>query len=59
MLDVDQKMAAASPIIDAADKRNKITVKGLIIDIVSIPAFLILFVIAILYAGILWLFRVE
>ena len=41
------------------EERNEITVKGIIIDIVSIPAFLILFVITMLYAGILYLFRVK
>jgi hypothetical protein len=53
------KMPAASLIIEAVDKRNRITVKGLIIDIVSVAAFFILFTIAMLYAGILLLFRVK
>jgi len=52
-------MLAKSPIIEAAGSRNKITAKGIIIDIVSVPVFLIVFVITMLYAGILFLFRAK
>lgn len=49
----------ALPVREAADKKRTITIKGIIIDIACIPAFLILFVIAMLYAGLLFVFRVK
>ena len=58
MTEVTRKTAAL-PIREAADKKRVITIKGIIIDIISIPAFFILFVIAMLYAGLLYLFRVK
>ena len=58
MTEVAQKTAAL-PVREAADKKRTITMKGIIIDIACIPAFLILFVIAMLYAGVLYVFRVK
>lgn len=58
MTEVAQKTPAV-PIREAADKKRTITMKGIIIDIACIPAFLILFVIAMLYAGVLYVFRVK
>jgi len=59
MTEVAQKTGAV-PIREAADKKRTITIlKGIIIDIASIPAFFILFVIAMLYAGVLYVFRVK
>lgn len=56
---VRRKIAAVTPIREAGGKKGTARVKEAIIDIASIPAFLILFVIAMLYAGILFLFRVK
>ena len=57
-LEAERKIVAP-PIIVVADKKSKITVKGVIIDIVSVPVFFVFFVLANLYAGISFLFRIK
>lgn len=55
----DRKTAAVIPATAVGSRKGTARVKEVIIDIASIPAFFILFVIAMLYAGILFLFRVK
>lgn len=58
MTEVAQKTAAL-PVKKASNKKRTITMKEVIINIACIPAFFILFVIAMLYAGVLYVFRVK